>query len=362
MVMVVLALRLAGQHVSLVDRLALTSAIGLQDTRSVLRLVVRSFLFVLAVEAVGAVLLKVIWTAQGLVPPDQAWFYAIFHSVMAFCNAGFDLFTGQPQYAAGLPTNPATLLVMGVLIIIGGLGIPVLADLLGRRKNRRLRLHTRLVLWASLGLVLAGWAGLLVVEFWRGGLLSGEPLVARVTTAWFQSVSARTAGFSAFSQFADLGPASRLLLAGLMFVGTGPASMGGGITTGSFAVLVLAAVSYVGGRGAVYAGDRKIPADAVWRATFIVVAGMAVVAVASWLILASQALSVEAVVFEVISAFSTTGLSLGITPELNGLGRVVVMAVMFWGRLGSVTIVLALLGHRPRASSIDFPDEGVLVG
>jgi trk system potassium uptake protein TrkH len=152
------------------------------------------------------------------------------------------------------------------------------------------------------------------------------------------------------------------LLAGLMFVGTGPASMGGGITTGSFAVLVLAAVSYVGGRGAVYAGDRKIPADAVWRATFIVVAGMAVVAVASWLILASQALSVEAVVFEVISAFSTTGLSLGITPELNGLGRVVVMAVMFWGRLGSVTIVLALLGHRPRASSIDFPDEGVLVG
>ncbi|HKY84974.1 MAG TPA: potassium transporter TrkG [Anaerolineales bacterium] len=361
MVMVVLALRLAGQRVSLVDRLALTSSIGLRDPRSVLQIMTRATLFILAVEGMGAVLLYLHWTARGIVLPGDAWFYAIFHSVMAFCNAGFDLFSGNTAYG-GIPVDPVTLVIMGALIIIGGLGIPVLADLLTRRRGPRLHLHTRLVLGSSLGLVLVGWAGLLFVEFRLSGVLSGESFVDRVVIAWFQSVAARTAGFASISDFGGLHSASLILLGGLMFVGSAPASMGGGITTGSFAVLALAVVSYATGRDGVYAGDRKIPADAVWRATFILVAGLVLVVLASWTILVLQDLASEAVVFEVVSAFSTTGLSLGITPQLAPASRVLIMLVMFWGRLGSVTIMLAILARKPRQRLIDYPDEVVLVG
>src|SRR3990172_4997863 len=248
MVMVVLALRLAGQRVSLVDRLALTSSIGLRDPRSVLQIMTRATLFILAVEGMGAVLLYLHWTARGIVLPGDAWFYAIFHSVKAFCNAGFDLFSGNTAYSGGIPVDPVTLVILGGLIIVGGLGIPVLADLLTRRRGPRLHLHTRLVLGSSLGLVLVGWAGLLFVEFRLSGVLSGESFVDRVVIAWFQSVAARTAGFASISDFGGLHSASLILLGGLMFVGSAPASMGGGITTGSFAVLALAVVSYATGR------------------------------------------------------------------------------------------------------------------
>jgi len=362
MVMVVLALRLAGHQVSLVDRLALTSSIGLRDPRSVLQIMTRATLFILVVEGMGALLLYLHWTARGIVLPDDAWFYAIFHSVMAFCNAGFDLFSGNPAYGGGIPVDTVTLIIMGGLIIIGGLGIPVLADLLTRRRGPRLHLHTRLALWSSLGLVLVGWAGLLLVEFRLGGVLSGESFVDRAAIAWFQSVAARTAGFASISDFGGLHSASLILMGGLMFIGSAPASMGGGITTGSFAVLALAVVSYATGRDGVYAGDRKISVDTVWRATFILVAGLVLVGFASWTILVLQDLASDAVVFEVVSAFSTTGLSLGITPQLAPASRVMIMLVMFWGRLGSVTIMLAILGRKPGQRLIDYPEEVVLVG
>jgi trk system potassium uptake protein TrkH len=198
-----LALRLAGRHVSLVDRLALTSSIGLKDPRSVLQIVTRAILFILAIEGLGAVLLYLHWTARGIVLPSDAWFFAIFHSVMAFCNAGFDLFTGNAAYGGGIPVDPVTLVIMGVLIVVGGLGIPVLADLLTRRRGPRLHLQ-RDSPWSSLGLVLLGWAGLLLVEFRLGGVLSGESFVNRVVEAWFQSVAARTAGFASLSSFSSL--------------------------------------------------------------------------------------------------------------------------------------------------------------
>jgi trk system potassium uptake protein TrkH len=369
LVTVVLTLRLLGRQVSLVDRLAVSNSLGLASPRAILQILGRTVTLMLVVEGIGAVILWVHWRLSGIVPADDAAFYALFHAVAAFCNAGFDLFTGLPQYPAGLPADPVTLLTLGALVIIGGLGIPVYMELLHRwtaarrsYRAKRLSAHTRLALWSAGILLTVGWAGLLISEYRQAGVLAGLPVEERVLRAWFQSASARTAGFAGVNDFADLHEASRLLLVCLMFIGSAPASMGGGITTGTFSVLVLAMWSLARGYPGVRAGQRAIGMGMVWRAVVVLLISLGVVIVATWVLLVTQQLTFSPALFEVVSAFSTTGLSLGVTTQLDSFGRLVLIVLMFWGRLGAITIMLALLHRRERQSLAAYPEETVLVG
>ena len=369
LVTMVLTVRLLGRRVSLADRLAVSSSLGLASTQAILWILSRAVIFMLAVEGAGALILWVHWRLSNIVPAGSAAFYAVFHAIAAFCNAGFDLFYGLPQYPEGLPPDPITLLTLGVLVIIGGLGIPVYIELLHRRMARkdrrrpgRLSLGTRLAAWSAVILVAGGWAGLLIGEFRHPGVLSGLPLGERLLRTWFQSVAARTAGFPGLSDFGQIGESSRLLLMGLMFIGSAPASMGGGITTGSFSVLTVAMWSLARGHGSVQAGRRAISAATLWRATTVLVISLAVLMLVTWVLLLSQDVSFSAGLFEVVSAFSTTGLSLGITGQLNTFGRLLIIATMFWGRLGAITIMLALLSRGMRSRLVRYPEETVLVG
>jgi trk system potassium uptake protein TrkH len=328
----------------------------------------------LAIEGVGALLLWLHWRLNGIAPAGDAAFYSVFHAVAAFCNAGFDLFTGSTGQAEGVPTDSVTLLILGWLVITGGLGIPVYMELLNgrqtqpsrprqrRRWARHWSLQTRLALWSALILILTGWLGLLLGEYRHEGVLAGLPFGERVLRAWFQSAAARTAGFASFSNFASLHQASQLLLICLMFIGSAPASMGGGITTGTFSVLVIALWSLGRGYDKVRAGQRAISMDVVWRAVVVLAISLGVVVIATWLLLFTQDLDFSAALFEVVSAFSTTGLSLGATGQVDTFGRLVIIALMFWGRLGAITIVLALLKRGARESLVDYPEEMVLVG
>lgn len=181
--------------------------------------------------------------------------------------------------------------------------------------------------------------------------------------AWFQSVAARTAGFASLGDFASLHEASRLMLICLMFIGSAPASMGGGITTGTFSVLVLAMWSLARGHDRVRAGRRAISNAMVWRAITVLIISLGVVISVTWLLLVSQPnLSFSPALFEVVSAFSTTGLSLGVTGTLGPGGRLLIIATMFWGRLGAITIMLALLKRGSHDSLVRYPEETVLVG
>ncbi len=369
MVTLVLTLRLLGRRISLIDRLAVSSSLGLASPRDILQILGRTVAFMLAVEGSGALILWAHWRLSDIVPAGDAAFYALFHSVAAFCNAGFDLFAGLPQYPTGIPTDPITLLTLGWLVIIGGLGIPVYMELLHRRtapkdgaRRRHLSLQTRLALWSALALVLIGWAGLLLGEFRQPGVLSDLRLDERLLRAWFQSAAARTAGFASLNDFASLHESSRLLLICLMFIGSAPASMGGGITTGSFSVLVVAMWSLARGYDRVRAGQRAISMATVWRALTVLFISLAVVLIATWLLLFTQNLPLSPVLFEVVSAFSTTGLSLGITGQLNTFGLLLLIALMFWGRLGAFTIVIVLLKRRGHESLARYPEELVLVG
>jgi len=339
------------------------TSLGLDRSAPVLYLLGRTVRWMALVEGLGAVALFVRWALTGLPVNGRLGFYALFHSITAFCNAGFDLFTGLPQFPNGLPADAGTLVILGLLIIVGGLGVPVYLDVLNaRRTGRRLRLHTRLTLRIALYLILFGWAALLLSEYWKGGALSNSAFLDRVVRAWFQSVSARTAGFSSLVGFSSMHADSRLVMIILMFIGSGPASMGGGITTGTLVVLIAAVGSHVRRLPQTVVERRAIPQAIVQRAIVVFITGILVVMTATWLILLTHPFTLDEALFEVVSAFSTTGLSLDVTPQLNAFGKLVIILVMFWGRLGATTLMVSLLGGRPTHGLVEYPDETVLVG
>jgi trk system potassium uptake protein TrkH len=369
LVVTVLTLRLLGRQISLVDRLAISSSLGLASPRAILKVLGRTTALMLAVEGLGTVILWAHWGLSGMVPAENAAFYALFHAVAAFCNAGFDLFVGLPGPPRGILYDPISLLTLGGLVIVGGLGIPVYMELLHRltarqegKRLRRLSLQARLALWSAAVLILAGWVGLLISESRHPGVLANLPLGERALQAWFQSVTSRTAGFPGFTDFAGINEASRLLLMVLMFIGSAPASMGGGITTGTFSVLLIAMWSFARGYERVQTGQRAISMAMVWRAVTVLVISLGVVLIATWLLLLDQDVGFSPALFEVVSAFSTTGLSLGVTGQLNTAGRLLIIAMMFWGRLGAITIMLALLKRGTRERLKQYPEETVLVG
>ncbi len=361
MALVVLTLRFIGRRVSLRNRMAVSSSVGAEDSTAVLPLLTRAFSGMLIIEAIGAVLLYWHWQSSGIVT-EQVGFYALFHAVSAFCNAGFDLFHGLPQYPHGLPSDNGSLLIMGMIVFTGGLGVPLYVNFAQWRKERRLSVNTRITLFVIVFLTLIGWLGLFIAESQPEGVIHQLPLLDRLVQTWFQSVSTRTAGFPGLDAFNNLTPESQLLVMILMFIGCAPASMGGGITTGTFAVLTLVLVNYVRGRADVQVLGRRITREVVLRATAVLMISLGVVFVASWLILFTNNFGFNLVLFEVVSALATCGLSLGITAELNTFGQLVIIFVMFWGRLGALTIVLAIIQRRPTEQLVQYPEATVLIG
>jgi trk system potassium uptake protein TrkH len=362
-VLVVMAFRVMGRQVPLAERMTLASELGLAKTRSVVSILQRSLVLMLIIEAAGTALLFLHWTLRGLPVEGRTFFYALFHSVAAFCNAGFDLFSGLPPEQAVAPLDIPAIFILGLVVILGGLGIPVFMDFTYRKgARRRLSLHSRVTLIASLILILTGMAAIWIADYWIGGALADSPLGYRVTLAWFQSVVTRTAGFPGLTTFIPLNEATLLVLMGLMFVGSGPASMGGGITTGTFSVLLITVVSLARGRRTPQLRRRTISLTTVQRAMAVLVVAGSVVGIATWLLLLIEPFTLQEVAFEVISAFSTVGLSLGITSQLSTGGRLVIMATMFWGRLGAMTIAAALLQRGVRAELVEYPEADLLVG
>jgi trk system potassium uptake protein TrkH len=360
MVVAVVMFRLLGRRVSLMARLALSDSLGLLVPGAILKLTQRVIATVLAIECIGAILLWLHWRND--LGDGQAAFYAIFHAVSAFCNAGFDLFSGLPDYPTGIPKDNISLIILGSLIFLGGLGIPVLADLLTWPKERHLSLHTRITLVVIAALVTAGGLGIVLAESRSTGVLVDEPWFRRFLMSFFQSVSARTAGFAGIVSFEELTPASELLLIVLMFIGCAPASMGGGITTGTFAVLMLALWGYARGLPNAQIGGRTIAVGMVRKAAAVLTISLFLVLLSTWLILLTHpTASFDAAFFEVISAFATCGLTLAFTGELNLFGQLVIMLMMFWGRLGALTIIVAL-AKQQRHQPVVYPEEQILIG
>lgn len=356
MMLAVFTLLVLGRKISLADRLALQSSLGLSLPRAIMGTAGRTLAGVLVIEGVGALALWLHW--RPMLGDAMALYYGIFHAVSSFCNAGFDLFVGTPGFDS-IPNDLVSLLIMSALIVAGGLGIPVWGDVVMRRA--RFSLHSRVTLITSAILIVVGTLGVLASEGLRGGLFEDLPWYDAVGHSLFQSIAARTAGLTPWQDLSVMTPASQLLITALMFVGTGPASMGGGITTGTLAVLVISLWAYARGFDQPVAGSRSLSSTHVRRAVAVLVVSVFVVGCATWLLLITQVISLDDALFSTVSAFATTGLATVPMTELNWFGQLIMMAMMFWGRLGALTIVVALARQLP-PQPIAYPEANLLIG
>lgn len=333
--------------------LALKGALGPVSGREMGALVRDVLLYTFILEAIGAALLLVRFWGQ--FPAPKALALAGFHAVSAFCNAGFSLFSNNLE---SYPQDPLINLTVMGLIVLGGLGFVVLRELRGRLRpteqdaRRRLSLQTRVVLFTTAALVAGGAGALLLGEYLGGGAI-------RAGSVWpliFQAVTPRTAGFNTVP-IESLTNASILVIMVLMFIGASPGSTGGGVKTTTVAVLVALARNRLRGRSGAEAWGRAVPGRQVELA-LVLVLGTAAALAAAVILLAAVGLeggsydptNFLALAFEAFSALGTVGLSLGVTPHLSPLGKLIIIGLMFAGRLGPLTLVYSLTQslHEPR--------------
>jgi len=342
---------------------------NLADVRAT---VFRIILWTVAIEALGAIALYFLFDVPGIAAHAQdphplaggggpLW-SAVFHSVSAFCNAGFSLFRGN---LAPFVADPAVNGVICALIILGGLGFPVLSELalravdfLLRRPRKRLSLHARVVLTMTGALVIVGALSIGMVEW--GHSLQKLPIGGKVLGAVFQSVTARTAGYSSVD-FAEMTAPGLLLMVALMFVGAGPGSTGGGIKVTTLAVLFATFRAEQTAAPAPSLFGREIP-QSIQRKAIVVTFLSALLVVSSvfLLLLFEDAPPLHAL-FEVTSAFASVGCSTGIESKMGAAGKLVLVATMMIGRVGPLTFALAAAGN-PRATTYRLPEERVMIG
>ncbi len=320
------------------------------------------------VELIGAVLIAIPMADVTGGDPVRAFYYGIFHSVSAFCNAGFSLL---PENLIAVKREPLAIIPIMSLIVIGGIGFFVIDDLLQVIRTRRrhpLTLHTKVVLTTTALLIVIGAAVIGFFEFHN--TLAGHSTGILIMDSLFNSITPRTAGFNTVNMAHMLNP-SILVVIVLMFIGASPASTGGGVKTSTFAVIILLIRSQFRGDGAVSAFKRTVPTDTVLTAHIIMALSTALVIIMTFLVLSFDLVGAPAKIaghgifvsslFETVSAFGTVGLSMGITPYLSWASKFLISVTMFIGRVGPLTVLLAL---QKRAGAVQFTysEENLMVG
>ncbi len=364
-----------GKGLGLRERAVMKRSLNLEFIGDMGRLVLFILLVTFGLEAAGAVASLLI--GVGAEHPEGPVWFAVFHAVSAFCNAGFCLNADSYEpYAGGW----AFLSVQMALIVLGGLGFAVLRDVQSLKAlvpaplrrlpvlrtffppgaSPRLSVHTRIVLVSSAVLLLAGAAAFFLLE--RDGLLAGRGGSDALLASLFQSVTARTAGFNTVAVGALATP-TLLVLMFLMFIGASPGSTGGGIKTTTFSVMVLEVGRMFRGRRDVELRGRRIPREVLRRAMGL--AFIATTLVGSFTLvlgILEPGFDLRQILFEVVSAFGTVGLSTGITPDLSTGGKLLVTAAMFVGRLGPITLVWAMQTERSLTRLYTYPEGRVMIG
>lgn len=343
-----------GRRSALRDRLLVQEAVGTTGLGAAMPFLRRLALYTVAVQTVGATVFLVDRLARGLDPLSAAT-WSVFHTAMAFNTAGFDL-TGGFRSLTPYAEEPVVLVTTMTLVIIGGLGYAILADIGVKRRWRRFALETKLVVLLSAILFTGGAVFFVLGEWSNPATLGALPPVDRVLNGAFLSVTARSSGFNTVDT-AALEIHTLFTLIALMFIGGASGGTAGGIRVNTLGVLLVAVVSVGRGVPSAQAFGRRIPHAIVYRALAVALLGALVVFAAALTLEVTAELGFIRILFEVVSAFGTCGLSMGITPELEDPARLIVIAAMYAGRLGPLTLVLALtararpVAYRPAVES-----------
>ncbi|MCP5104603.1 MAG: hypothetical protein GY950_14550 [bacterium] len=352
------AILMIGKGFSLMDKSIIESDFTTGTYKNLKDLLKEIVLMTFVLEFLGAVLLYFQFTE---LTGAFRVFASIFHSISAFCNAGFSVFSlSFVEYTSHAGIN----FTLMALIICGGIGFLVLNDIrmLIRRKIKgfsRFTLHSKLVIITSGFLIVLGFLVIFIEELINQN--NTLPLGAKALSALFQSVSARTAGFNSIN-LNTLSFASIFIMLILMFIGAAPGSTGGGVKTTSAGMVFAYLRSQLAGKKKVDVFYRNIPAQTIERAFIVIIFSFLLVSAIILLLMTFESrFKMSELVFEAISAFGTVGLSLGITPELSLPSKLVIMVTMFIGRIGPLTLLIALSKREPKAV-FNYPEENIMIG
>lgn len=346
---------LMGKKIRLRERLIIKEQLN-QETMSGLVKLTKYVIFVsLAIEAVGAFFLSfkfipIYGTVKGI------WF-SVFHSISAFCNAGFDIVGNSlTPFVGDVWIN----MTICLLVIIGGLGFSVYADLYRNKRLKTLTLHSKFVLSVTAMLLLVGTVLFFLVEFDNEFTLANLSLFDKGLSSFFQSTIARTAGFNTID-IAAIRDSSAFLMIMLMFIGGSPGSTAGGIKTTTFGILILTTISTIKGEKDVGAFNRRIGENVINKSLAIIIIGLTWILIISFILTITEKAVFLDVVFEATSAFATVGVSRGITPSLTSIGKVLITITMYVGRVGALTMAFAF-GHRRRHKKFREAEGNIIVG
>jgi len=307
-----------------------------------------------SIEAIGIVFLY--GTFIQYYEPTKAFYYALFHSVSAFCNAGFGLYSDSfIRYAFNLNIN----LVITLLIIFGGIGFPVIMDVfryIFKTSNRlSLTLNTKLVLSTTCVLLIMGTVLFFISEYYQ--TMKDMTIPHKIMCSWFQSVTCRTAGFNTIDE-SQISHASSLISIILMFIGASPGSTGGGVKTSTFALLILTVYTMMRGQPELTVYKRKISLTSIRDSSSLITLAMGFIGLIVFLILLNDPFGLEKTLFEAVSAFGTVGLSRGITPYLSDFSKTLIIILMYIGRVGPLTLLYAV-AQRRKAVTYSYAEEKV---
>jgi len=349
------------KRMGLGDRLLLQDAFNLNSLSGIVRFVKRVLLGTFLVEGIGALLYMIVFLPEfGL----KGIWIAVFTSISAFCNAGMDILAEDSL--CGYATNPIINVVTALLIILGGIGYIVWWDVMGlakakRRGLRHLSLHSKLALAATAFLIFGGGMLIFLFEYRNPLTIGGLSFFDKLQVSLFQSVTTRTAGFATVPQ-QDLTNASSILCLLLMFIGGSPVGTAGGIKTVTLAVLVVSAWATIQNKQEVSVFGRNISRQAVNKAVAVTTMSFAILFASTILLSAVCDADALDVLFETVSATATVGLSRDLTPYLNPAGKCIIIGTMYLGRVGPISLALALNSGKKYQNLIKNPTEEISVG
>ncbi len=354
-----------GKKINLKERLLIQESLNQIDLSGIVSLTRKIILMVFIIESVGGILLSISFIPKfGLI---GGLAYGFFHSISAFCNAGFDLMgsiSGEFSSLTSFYDNSFIMITVSLLIILGGLGYPVILDVLKNKRFSKLNVHSKLVITSTVLLLLVGFVFIFGLEYNNPDTLGNMDMKGKVLSSIFQTSTLRTAGFNSIDLALTKEPTILLMII-LMLIGASPASTGGGIKTTTVAVLFLTVKDFLCGKDEIHIFERSISFDSIKKAIVIFFIAIFIFIVGTLVLsITNPQFSLIECVFEVMSAYATVGLSIGGSPNLNTIGKFIIMILMFLGRVGSLTIFTAILSINiaKKDKNIRRPKGKIIIG
>lgn len=345
------------------ERLTIQESISETSLSGIVRTIKNIIIATFIIESIGAALLSTQFIPRfGIV---HGIIKSYFHSISAFCNAGFDLLSqGGAKFVSLVPyqDNFIILLTISGLIITGGMGFIVWKDIFNNRKLSKLSLHTKVVLLASTVLIISGTVLFLLLEWNNSETLGSMSIRHKILNAFFASVTPRTAGFNSIN-IAEMSDASNFLTIILMFIGAAPGSTGGGIKVTTFSVILFTLVSSIKGNNDVNIMKRHIPVSIIFKSISIAVISFSIIVITTMILNLNNEGTFLECLYEATSAFGTVGLTAGITPKLETSSKIIVLLTMFLGRVGPLSAAIAFTQKQLKRSELyKYPEGRITVG